>query len=407
MHPHLRHSHFALLEIDRILPFRAAQLPHKNVIYNNFSAIRFATALIMPIRANRVPVSIVYATETGKAERYAKSLFDMFKHGFNVRVLSAEQYHGEQLDHETVLIVIASTFGNGNPPDSGKSLDAYLQKSSESLSELKFVFFHSLLLRKRMILLKSLFTLDESTPPKHIFQRVWSRKSIHETLLIWYYFWNFHHKSTVQWSVENKPNSRVRQPSLHHEFVQEKIYAVMCTGKRNLAIRWLSSSIFSAGFWIDKVYCWKHCFSSEKIVDSPCLDWARVFTRTFAISPAKSTAAYVGWMRRLFCPCKLATKSTDRISRSKNGQVKSSMQPARNSRWPRTSRRPRMPWPEVIVVGPRDRCECPSLTTRGSTFKPVKFSKIYKMNYIFGITFSFARKTFFIWFHSFDFVHFN
>ena len=155
-HPHLRHWHFAWLETEKIVHFRAAQLPHNNVVYNNFSAIRFATALIMPIRANRVPVSIVYATETGKAERYAKSLFDMFKHGFNVRVLSAEQYHGEQLDHETVLIVIASTFGNGDPPDSGKSLDAYLQKSSESLSELKFVFFTSSPTQKRNNLTKKL-----------------------------------------------------------------------------------------------------------------------------------------------------------------------------------------------------------------------------------------------------------
>ena len=66
--------------------------------------------------ARRIRATIIYATETGKSERYAKTLFDVFKYGFDVNVVCAEDYDLAHLEHEALLLLVTSTFGNGDPP---------------------------------------------------------------------------------------------------------------------------------------------------------------------------------------------------------------------------------------------------------------------------------------------------
>ena len=94
--------------------------------------------MMLKARANRVPVTVIYASETGKAERYAKSLFEIFKCGFNARVFSAEQYRFSELEEEELLIVVASTFGNGEPPENGKSFGAYIRERTDHLDGLRY-----------------------------------------------------------------------------------------------------------------------------------------------------------------------------------------------------------------------------------------------------------------------------
>lgn len=78
--------------------------------------------------ARRIRATIIYATETGKSERYARTLYDVFKYGFDVSVVAADHYDLTHLEHEALLLVVTSTFGNGDPPDNGKEFAGYLHQ---------------------------------------------------------------------------------------------------------------------------------------------------------------------------------------------------------------------------------------------------------------------------------------
>lgn len=70
--------------------------------------------------ARRVKCTILYATETGRSERFAKNLCEIFKHAFDAKVLCMKDYDVVDLEHETLFLVVTSTFGNGDPPENGE-----------------------------------------------------------------------------------------------------------------------------------------------------------------------------------------------------------------------------------------------------------------------------------------------
>lgn len=49
-------------------------------------AVKFSAKLMGKAMAKRIKCTILYATETGKSERFAKTLSDLFKHAFDPRV---------------------------------------------------------------------------------------------------------------------------------------------------------------------------------------------------------------------------------------------------------------------------------------------------------------------------------
>ena len=49
-------------------------------------AVKFSAKLMGKALARRVKCTILYATETGKSERFAKSLSEIFKHAFDAKV---------------------------------------------------------------------------------------------------------------------------------------------------------------------------------------------------------------------------------------------------------------------------------------------------------------------------------
>ncbi|XP_055327334.1 nitric oxide synthase-like protein [Paramacrobiotus metropolitanus] len=93
-------------------------------------AVKFSAKLMSKALARRIRATIIYATETGKSEKYARTLFDVFKYGFDVNVISAENYDLTHLEHEALILVVTSTFGNGDPPDNGKDFASYLHQLS-------------------------------------------------------------------------------------------------------------------------------------------------------------------------------------------------------------------------------------------------------------------------------------
>jgi len=49
-------------------------------------AVKFSAKLMGKALAKRVKCTILYATETGKSERFAKNLAEIFKHSFDAKV---------------------------------------------------------------------------------------------------------------------------------------------------------------------------------------------------------------------------------------------------------------------------------------------------------------------------------
>lgn len=93
-------------------------------------AVKFSAKLMGKALARRVKCTILYATETGKSERFARSLCEIFKHAFDAKVLNMEEYDPIYLEHEQLLLVVTSTFGNGDPPENGEAF-------AKSLHEMK------------------------------------------------------------------------------------------------------------------------------------------------------------------------------------------------------------------------------------------------------------------------------
>ena len=71
--------------------------------------------------AKRHKITILYATETGKSETFAGKLNEMLKLVFNSKVVCMQDYVFANLSTEECLIIITSTFGNGEAPDNGKT----------------------------------------------------------------------------------------------------------------------------------------------------------------------------------------------------------------------------------------------------------------------------------------------
>ncbi|XP_069789236.1 nitric oxide synthase 1 isoform X2 [Narcine bancroftii] len=99
-------------------------------------AVKFSTKLMGHAMAKRVKASILYATETGKSQVYAKTLCEIFKHAFDAKVISMDEYDIVHLEHEALVLVITSTFGNGDPPENGEKFGSTLMEMRHSNSKL-------------------------------------------------------------------------------------------------------------------------------------------------------------------------------------------------------------------------------------------------------------------------------
>ncbi|NXA50878.1 NOS2 protein, partial [Nothocercus julius] len=85
-------------------------------------AVLFASSLMRKTMAARPKVTVIYATETGKSETLASNLCSLFSCAFNTRILCMDEYKICDLEKETLLLVVTSTFGNGDSPNNGKVL---------------------------------------------------------------------------------------------------------------------------------------------------------------------------------------------------------------------------------------------------------------------------------------------
>ncbi|XP_067834486.1 nitric oxide synthase 1-like [Heptranchias perlo] len=84
------------------------------------TAVTFSAKLMAQAMAKRVKVTILYATETGRSETFARKLYENFKKAFDPKLKSMDEYDVINLQHETLVLVVTSTFGNGDPPENGQ-----------------------------------------------------------------------------------------------------------------------------------------------------------------------------------------------------------------------------------------------------------------------------------------------
>uniref|UniRef100_A0A8B9Q4P0 Nitric oxide synthase, inducible n=1 Tax=Apteryx owenii TaxID=8824 RepID=A0A8B9Q4P0_APTOW len=92
----------------------------KVILADNFSSADDNMGPQKVCMKTRSKVTVIYATETGKSETLASSLCSLFSCAFNTKILCMDEYKICDLEKETLLLVVTSTFGNGDSPNNGK-----------------------------------------------------------------------------------------------------------------------------------------------------------------------------------------------------------------------------------------------------------------------------------------------
>ncbi len=78
-----------------------------------------------------VPVTVLFGSQTGTAEGLAKKLVKTLKKGnFEPNIQDMGSYDKEQLSKEKNLLVITSTYGDGEPPDTALELHTWLMSDA-------------------------------------------------------------------------------------------------------------------------------------------------------------------------------------------------------------------------------------------------------------------------------------
>ncbi|XP_049776657.1 nitric oxide synthase, salivary gland [Schistocerca cancellata] len=100
-------------------------------------AVKFTSKLFGRALSRRIKATVLYATETGKSEMYAKKLGEIFGHAFNAQVYCMADYDMSSIEHEALLLVVTSTFGNGDPPENGEMFaqNLYAMKMDEESTD--------------------------------------------------------------------------------------------------------------------------------------------------------------------------------------------------------------------------------------------------------------------------------
>ncbi|XP_065196544.1 nitric oxide synthase 3-like [Sycon ciliatum] len=98
--------------------------------------------------SRRVKAVILYATETGRSATYAKKVGELFSNSFNYQVTCMDEYNPLELEHEQMVVIVTSTFGNGEPPENGVEFFRTLtemanaeEDNSQWLTNIKFCVF--------------------------------------------------------------------------------------------------------------------------------------------------------------------------------------------------------------------------------------------------------------------------
>ena len=110
---------------------------------NGFLAGMWSSAPPQPVAAPAVEsrnVTVLFASQTGTSERLAKKIARELKlKGHNARLASLENYALTALAEEECALIVASTYGEGDPPDGARSFfDRLSDASAPRLEKLTY-----------------------------------------------------------------------------------------------------------------------------------------------------------------------------------------------------------------------------------------------------------------------------
>ncbi|WP_163937755.1 assimilatory sulfite reductase (NADPH) flavoprotein subunit [Paraferrimonas sp. SM1919] len=104
------------------------------------SANQTSTTTVAAAPAVSVTLTILYASQTGNAQGVATALADQAKaKGFTVRLENIASYKVKELKTETALVIVASTHGEGDPPDDALEFHKFIHsKRAPKLDKLNY-----------------------------------------------------------------------------------------------------------------------------------------------------------------------------------------------------------------------------------------------------------------------------
>lgn len=124
-----------------VLPENAPFTAEQRAYLNGFLAGLFSRApAIAPEAAALKPLGIAFGSQTGNAESLAKrAANEARKQGFAPTVYDLTNYSAAQLAVERHLLVITSTYGDGDPPDNAKPFWEVIRNgTAPTVGELRF-----------------------------------------------------------------------------------------------------------------------------------------------------------------------------------------------------------------------------------------------------------------------------
>jgi sulfite reductase (NADPH) flavoprotein alpha-component len=140
------HDHDDEMSSVPLIPDSAPFTPEQRAWLNGFFAGMFSRAPGEITSASTaaapqplIPLTILFGSQTGTAESLAKrAAKEAGKRGFAATVVDMAQVDVTKLSSEKNLLVITSTYGDGEPPDNAKALHTQLATLSSPLPALRF-----------------------------------------------------------------------------------------------------------------------------------------------------------------------------------------------------------------------------------------------------------------------------
>jgi sulfite reductase (NADPH) flavoprotein alpha-component len=123
------------------VPENAPFSPEQRQWLNEFFAKQLASGATMPESTGpAVPVTILWGSQTGNAESCAKRMSKALTGGrFETQVFDMADYEVSKLPSEKNVLVITSTYGDGEPPDNAADfMENLLDESAPKMEGVKF-----------------------------------------------------------------------------------------------------------------------------------------------------------------------------------------------------------------------------------------------------------------------------
>ena len=113
------------------LPDDAPFTPAQRAWLNDFLGKALAQGNMGAAAQPSIPVTVLYGSQTGTAEGLAKKLFKTLRKGnFEPEIHDMAAYERAQLPNEKNLLVITSTYGDGEAPDAAAELHSWLMSNA-------------------------------------------------------------------------------------------------------------------------------------------------------------------------------------------------------------------------------------------------------------------------------------